>query len=92
MTDIAKLETETLGAIAAADTLEALDSVRVGALGKQGNISLLMKTMGNYQMTIIDLPMNILYGVCLFGFVCMTWRATWLATCGTVAKNMACTA
>lgn len=35
----------------------------------------LMNTMGSYQMTIIDLPMNIVYGVCLFGFVCMTWRA-----------------
>lgn len=41
--------------------------------------AMLMKTMGNYQMTIIDLPMNILYGICLFGFVCMTWRATWLS-------------
>ena len=46
MTDIANLETETLAAIAAADTLEALDAIRVAALGKQGSISLLMKTMG----------------------------------------------
>lgn len=35
----------------------------------------LMNAMGAYQMTIIDLPMNIVYGVVLFGFVCMTWRA-----------------
>lgn len=35
----------------------------------------MMQKMGNYQMTIIDLPMNIVYGVCLFGFVMMTVRA-----------------
>ena len=46
MSNIEKLQSETLAAIAAAETLEALDGVRVAALGKQGNISLLMKTMG----------------------------------------------
>jgi phenylalanyl-tRNA synthetase alpha chain len=46
MTDIATLEAETLAAISAADTLETLDAVRVAALGKQGSISLLLKTMG----------------------------------------------
>jgi phenylalanyl-tRNA synthetase alpha chain len=46
MTDISKLQSETLAAIASADTLEALDSVRVAALGKAGNISALLKTMG----------------------------------------------
>jgi TRAP-type C4-dicarboxylate transport system permease small subunit len=30
-------------------------------------------------MTIIDLPMNIVYGVCLFGFVAMTLRSLWVA-------------
>jgi TRAP-type transport system small permease protein len=40
---------------------------------------LLMQKMGNYQMTIIDLPMNIVYGVCLFGFVAMTLRSLWVA-------------
>jgi TRAP-type transport system small permease protein len=29
---------------------------------------MLMMKMGNYQMTMVDLPMNIVYGVCLFGF------------------------
>ncbi len=28
----------------------------------------LMDKMTNYKMTIIDLPMNIVYGVCMFGF------------------------
>ncbi len=36
---------------------------------------LLMEKMGDYQMTIIDLPMDIIYGVCLFGFVLCAWRA-----------------
>ena len=39
----------------------------------------MMLKMGNYQMTIIDLPMNIVYGVCLFGFVTMTVRSIWVA-------------
>lgn len=39
----------------------------------------MMGKMGNYQMTIIDLPMNIVYGVCLFGFVAMTLRSLWVA-------------
>jgi TRAP-type transport system small permease protein len=40
---------------------------------------MLMQKMGNYQMTIIDLPMNIVYGTCLFGFVAMTLRSIWVA-------------
>jgi TRAP-type C4-dicarboxylate transport system permease small subunit len=36
---------------------------------------LLMQKMGNYQMTIVNLPMNIVYGVVLLAFVLMTWRA-----------------
>jgi TRAP-type C4-dicarboxylate transport system permease small subunit len=39
----------------------------------------MMGKMGNYQMTIVDLPMNIVYGVCLFGFVAMTLRSAWVA-------------
>lgn len=39
----------------------------------------LMLKLGSYQMTIIDLPMNIVYGVCLFGFVMMTLRSAWVA-------------
>ena len=38
----------------------------------------MMEKMGNYKMTIIDLPMNILYGVCLFGFAAMTLRSVWV--------------
>ena len=39
----------------------------------------MMGKMGSYQMTIIDLPMNIVYGACLFGFVAMTLRSLWVA-------------
>jgi TRAP-type C4-dicarboxylate transport system permease small subunit len=37
-----------------------------------------MQKMGNYQMTIVNLPMNLVYGVVLLAFVLMTWRAVWV--------------
>ncbi len=40
-----QLET-TLAAIAAADTIEAVEALRVGALGKQGWVSALLKSLG----------------------------------------------
>jgi len=46
MTDIATLQTELMAAIDSADTLDALDAVRISALGKQGSVSALLKTMG----------------------------------------------
>lgn len=46
MSDIDSLRSETLGAIAAADSLDAIEAVRVAALGKQGSISALLKTLG----------------------------------------------
>ena len=46
MTDIATLQTELMAAIESADTLEALEAVRISALGKQGSVSALLKTMG----------------------------------------------
>lgn len=38
----------------------------------------MMQKMGNYQMTIVDLPMNIVYGVCLFGLAMMALRSLWV--------------
>jgi TRAP-type transport system small permease protein len=38
----------------------------------------MMQKMENYKMTIIDLPMNLLYGVCLFGFLMMAVRSVWV--------------
>jgi phenylalanyl-tRNA synthetase alpha chain len=46
MTDIATLQSEITAAIASSDTLEALEAVRISALGKQGSVSALLKTMG----------------------------------------------
>jgi phenylalanyl-tRNA synthetase alpha chain len=46
MTDIAALQTKTLAAIADTDTLDALEAIRVAALGKQGSVSALLKTLG----------------------------------------------
>jgi len=39
----------------------------------------MMQKMGNYQMTVVDLPMNIVYSVVLFGFAVMTLRSLWVA-------------
>ena len=38
----------------------------------------MMQKMGSYQMTIVDLPMNIVYAVVLFGFAAMTLRSLWV--------------
>jgi phenylalanyl-tRNA synthetase alpha chain len=46
MTDITTLQSELLSAIDAAATPEALEGVRVAALGKQGSVSALLKTLG----------------------------------------------
>jgi len=35
----------------------------------------MMGKMGNYKMTIVDLPMNVVYGVCLVGFACSAVRS-----------------
>ena len=39
----------------------------------------MMQKMGNYKMTIIDLPMNLIYGVCLFGFAFSAARGVQVA-------------
>jgi phenylalanyl-tRNA synthetase alpha chain len=46
MTDLAQLEADLSAQIAAAADAQALDAVRVAALGKSGSISELLKTMG----------------------------------------------
>ncbi len=46
MPDLKKLEDELLAAIAAAKNDAVLETVRVGALGKKGSISELLKTLG----------------------------------------------
>ncbi len=46
MTDPATLQSTLLADIAAAASLDALEAIRVAALGKQGSVSALLKTMG----------------------------------------------
>ncbi len=38
----------------------------------------MMIKLGSARMTIIDLPMNIVYGVCLLGFAAMFLRSIWV--------------
>lgn len=55
------------------------DSLRVAFLAFASYLTwLLMQKMGNYQMTIVNLPMNIVYGVVLLAFILMTWRSVWV--------------
>jgi TRAP-type C4-dicarboxylate transport system permease small subunit len=39
----------------------------------------MMDKLGSYKMTIIDLPMNLVYGVVMAGFAAMCLRAIWVA-------------
>jgi TRAP-type C4-dicarboxylate transport system permease small subunit len=38
-------------------------------------VQMMLKIGNQTRMTIVDLPMNIVYGLCLFGFAAMTWRS-----------------
>ena len=46
MTELDSLRTDLLAAVDAAETLDALEAVRVAALGKQGSVTALLKTLG----------------------------------------------
>ena len=46
MSDITTLQSETLAAVSGAESLDALEAVRIAALGKQGSVSALLKTLG----------------------------------------------
>ena len=38
----------------------------------------MMDKLQGMQMAVVNLPMNIVYGVCLFGLACMTLRSIWV--------------
>jgi TRAP-type C4-dicarboxylate transport system permease small subunit len=40
--------------------------------------ALMMQKMSGMQMTVVDLPMNLVYGACLFGFAAMSLRSALL--------------
>jgi TRAP-type C4-dicarboxylate transport system permease small subunit len=39
----------------------------------------MMQKMGNYKMTIVDLPMNVVYAVCGVGFAFCVFRSVQVA-------------
>lgn len=57
-----------------------VDLVRIAFFGYATLLTWeMMNKMGNYRMTIIDLPMNLVYGVCMFGFGCAALRSIQVA-------------
>jgi len=42
-------------------------------------VQMMLKIGNNTRMTIVDAPMNIVYALCLFGFIAMTWRSVQVA-------------
>ena len=58
----------------------AVDVIRIAFFASMSVFTVqMMQKMGAYQMTIIDLPMNIVYSVVLFGFAAMALRSVWVA-------------
>ena len=59
----------------------AVDLLRIGFFGAAVVLTwLMMEKLGrNSRMTLIDLPMNYVYAVCLLGFALMTMRAVLVA-------------
>ena len=55
------------------------DAMRITFLGAAVVLTWqMMQKMGSYKMTIVDLPMNLVYGVCLAGFAGMFLRSLWV--------------
>jgi TRAP-type transport system small permease protein len=56
-----------------------VDVLRIAFLASMSVFTVqMMQKMGPLQMTIVDLPMNIVYSVVLFGFVAMSLRSIWV--------------
>jgi TRAP-type C4-dicarboxylate transport system permease small subunit len=58
-----------------------VDLCRILFFGSTVMLTLMMmnKLGSNSRMTLIDLPMNVVYAVCLLGFIAMTWRSVQVA-------------
>jgi len=57
-----------------------VDLVQIAFLGYAAVLTLkMMQKIGNFKMTVVDLPINLIYGVCLFGFACGAIRALQVA-------------
>jgi TRAP-type transport system small permease protein len=58
----------------------AVDAIRIGFFIVAVGLTIqMMLRMGSPQMTIIDLPMNLIYGVCGFGFAAAAVRSVQVA-------------
>jgi len=58
----------------------AVDLVRIAFFAAMTAFTaMMMGKLQGLQMSVVDLPMNIVYGVCLFGLACMTLRSVWVA-------------
>lgn len=56
-----------------------VDILRIGFFGAATFLTYqMMEKLSNYKMTIVDLPMNLVYGVVLAGFAAMCVRAIWV--------------
>lgn len=57
-----------------------VDLVRIAFFGIATFLTVeMMQKMSALQMTIVDLPMNIIYSICAFGFLCSTVRSVQVA-------------
>jgi TRAP-type transport system small permease protein len=57
----------------------SVDVLRVGLLGWMVVLTgQLMVALKDSKMSVIDLPMNLVYGACLFGLAVMTLRSVWV--------------
>jgi TRAP-type transport system small permease protein len=59
----------------------AVDVVRIAFFGAAVVLTaqMMLKIGNQTRMTIVDAPMNVVYGVCLFGFAAMTLRSIQVA-------------
>src|SRR5262245_6587373 len=58
----------------------AVDALRIAFFAAMAVLTVqMMNKMSGQMMTIIDVPMNVLYGVCLFGLVMMMLRSIGVA-------------
>lgn len=58
----------------------AVDAVRIAFFAAAVVLTVqMMLRMGDYKMTVVDAPMNIVYGVCLLGFAAMLVRSVAVA-------------
>ena len=60
---------------------KAVDLVRIAFFAGAAvmTVQMMLKIGSRTRMTIVDLPMNIVYALCLFGFAAMTWRSVQIA-------------